>query len=70
MEQETNKKIKQLEERMAELEKKTNLEDTTNVGYINRDKFVVTSGKETSATTASGYVQTLVNGVEYKVLVV
>jgi len=70
MEQELKNQIQKLEERLSALEKKTNLEDTTNVGYINRDKFVVTDGKSTSATTASGYLPTVVNGASYKVLIV
>lgn len=69
MEQELKRRIEELEKRIQELEMKL-LQSPEGVGEINRNKFVVTGAKNTGATTASGYVPTLMNGVEYKVLVV
>ena len=46
------------------------LQSPESVGHINRDKFVVSGGKDTASTTASGVLSTTVNGQQYKVLIV
>jgi len=70
MEQELQNRIQDLEQRIAQLESGQSFQDVRNVAEINRDKFVVNGGKDTSSTTASGYLVTRVNGIEYKVLIV